>query len=69
MFSIGTINLPEIIQFVKTIDVEIMDIDVKNNISKQGFGVHSIKKNIPSNRYESEVALKDEVYPKICYNH
>jgi hypothetical protein len=26
LFSIGTINLPKTIQYVKTIDVEIMDI-------------------------------------------
>jgi hypothetical protein len=35
----GTISLPETIQSVKTIDVEIMNIDVKTNISKQGFGI------------------------------
>jgi len=34
LFSIRTITLPKIIQFVKTIDVEIMDIDVETNISK-----------------------------------
>jgi hypothetical protein len=32
LFSIRTISLPKTIQFVKTIDVEIMDIDVKTNI-------------------------------------
>jgi hypothetical protein len=35
VFSIGTINLPETIQFVKTKDVEIMDIDMNTSISKQ----------------------------------
>jgi hypothetical protein len=39
LFSIKTINLLETIQFVKTINVEIMDIDVKNNISEQGYGI------------------------------
>jgi hypothetical protein len=34
LFSIGTIILPETIQFVKTKDVGIMDIDVKTSISK-----------------------------------
>ncbi len=34
LFSIGIINLLETIQFVKTTDVEIMDIDVKTTISK-----------------------------------
>jgi hypothetical protein len=34
LFSIRTIGLPEIIQSVKTIDVDIMDINVKNSISK-----------------------------------
>jgi hypothetical protein len=33
LFSIKTINLLQTIQFVKTIDVEIMDINVKNSIS------------------------------------
>jgi hypothetical protein len=30
-----SISLPKIIQFMKTIDVEIMDIEVKITISKQ----------------------------------
>ncbi len=34
MFSIGTISLFETIQYVKTTNVEIMDIDVKTIISK-----------------------------------
>jgi len=33
LFSIGTINLHETIQYVKTIDVGIMDINVKTSIS------------------------------------
>jgi hypothetical protein len=33
------INLLEIIQFMKTIDVGIMDIDVKTRISEQGYEV------------------------------
>jgi hypothetical protein len=32
LFSIGTISLPKKIQFVNTIDVEIMDTVVKINI-------------------------------------
>jgi hypothetical protein len=39
LFSIGTINLPETIQSMKTTYVEIMDIDVKTSILKQGFGI------------------------------
>jgi hypothetical protein len=39
LFSIGTINLPETIQFMKTTDVEIMDTNVKTSISEQGFEV------------------------------
>jgi hypothetical protein len=39
LFSIGTIILPKTIQYVKTIDVEIMDINVKSSISEHGFGV------------------------------
>ncbi len=35
LFPIGIINLPTRIQFVITIDVEIMDIDVNITISKQ----------------------------------
>jgi hypothetical protein len=34
LFSIGTINLSKIIQSMKTIDVGIMDTDVKTSISK-----------------------------------
>ncbi len=32
LFSIGTINLPETIQSMKTTNVGIMDIDVKTSI-------------------------------------
>ncbi len=41
LFFIGTINLLETIEFMKIKDVEIMDIDVKTNISQHGFGVQS----------------------------
>ncbi len=34
LFSIRIINLHETIQSMKTIDVEIMDIDVKTSISE-----------------------------------
>jgi hypothetical protein len=37
--SIGIINSPKTIQFVKTIDMEIMDIDVKASILEHEFGV------------------------------
>jgi phosphoenolpyruvate carboxylase len=52
LFSTRTIELLETIQSVKTIDVEIMDIDVKNNISKHEFGVQNIANKIVGNRYE-----------------
>jgi len=39
LFSIRTISLLEIIQFGKTIDVEIMDTDVKTTISEYEFEV------------------------------
>jgi hypothetical protein len=54
---------------MKTTNVEIMDIDVKNSISKHEFEVQSIEKNIVSNRYELEVALEDKVYSKMYYSH
>jgi hypothetical protein len=44
LFSIETISLHETIQYVKTIDVEIMDTNVKTSISKQEFGVQSTQK-------------------------
>ncbi len=37
LFSIGTNNLPKIIQYVKTIDVKIMDTNVKNIILEHEF--------------------------------
>ncbi len=62
LFSIGTINLLETIQYVKITDVEIMDTNVKTIILEQELEVHSTKKNIVSNRYELEVTLEDNVY-------
>jgi hypothetical protein len=69
MFSIGTISLPETIQFVKTTDVEIMDIDMNISISKHGSGVQSTKKKVPNIKYELEVVLENKVYPKTYYEH
>ncbi len=69
LFSIGTFSLPKIIQYVKIVDVEIMDIDEKTSILEQGFGIHSIKKKIVGNRYEPKVALEDKVYPKMYSKH
>ncbi len=69
MFFIGTICLSETIQFVKTTDVEIMDIDVKIIISEQGFGIQNIEKNNLGNRYEPKVALEDKVNPNTYYKH
>jgi len=54
---------------MKTIDVGIMDTDVKTSIPKQGYEVQSTKKKIPSNIYEPKVVLKDKVYPKMYYRH
>ncbi len=62
LFSIGIINLPETIQFVKTTDVEIVDTNVHNSILGQGFRVQSTKKKIANNKYEPKVALEDKVY-------
>ncbi len=39
LFSIGTINLLETIQSMKTTNVGIVDTNVKTNISKYGFEV------------------------------
>ncbi len=52
LFSTWTINLLETIQSVKTMDVEIMDIDVKTSILEQGSKVHNKDKNILGNIYE-----------------
>jgi hypothetical protein len=54
---------------MKTVDVGIMEIDVKTNISKHGYEVQSIEKKIPGNIYEPEMALEDKVYPKTYYRH
>jgi len=69
LFSIGTINLSKTIQSVKSTNVEIMDIDVKTSIFKQGSGVHNTKKKILGNKYEPKVALEDKVYLKTYYRH
>ncbi len=69
LFSIGTISLLETSQSMKTIDAGIMDIDVKTNISEQGFKVQSIEKKIPNNRYEPKVAMEDKVYLAMYYKH
>jgi hypothetical protein len=69
LFPIGIISLPTTIQFVITIDVEIMDIDVNITISKQEFEVQNKKKKIINNIYESDVALEDKVYPETYYSH
>ncbi len=45
-----------------------MDINVKNSISKQEYGVQNIKKKIANNKYEPEIAPKDIVYSKTYYN-
>ncbi len=64
-----SISLPKIIQFMKTIDVEIMDIEVKITISKQELEVQSTKKKIVGYRYEPKVTLKDKVYLEMHYSH
>ncbi len=69
VFSIGTINLPKTIQFVKTIDVEIMDIHMNISISKQGSRIHSTKKKVPSIKYELFVVMENKVYLKTYYKH
>jgi hypothetical protein len=69
LFSIGTINLFEIIQYVKTTYVEIMDTNLKPIISEQEVEVQSIKKKITYNGFEPRTALEDKAYPKTNYNH
>ncbi len=69
LFSIRAIGLPKTIQFVKTIDVEIMDTNGKTSTSKLNYGVHNTEKKSTSNKYELEIALKDKVYSKTYYNH
>ncbi len=66
---LGAINLPKTIQFVKTIDVGIMDTYVETSIPKQGYEVQNIEKKIPSNRYKPKVALEDKVYRETYYKH
>ncbi len=44
-------------------------MDVKISISEQRSEIHSTKKKIPGNRYETEVVLEDKVYPKMYYRH
>ncbi len=46
-----------------------MDIDVKINISKQGFKVKNIEKKIPHNKYEPKVIMEDKMYPVMYYKH
>ncbi len=60
--SIKIINLLKTIQYVKTVDVEIMGIDVKTSILEHGSTVHSIDKKILHNKYGLEVAWEYKVY-------
>jgi hypothetical protein len=46
-----------------------MDTDLKIIISKQGFEVQNIKKNIHGNRCEPGVAMEDKVYLDTYYKH
>jgi hypothetical protein len=64
LFSIGTISLPETIQYVKTTYVEIMDTNVNISNSKLKSRENNIENKIIGNRYEPKVALEDKVYPK-----
>jgi len=52
LFSIGIISLLKIIQYVKTIDVEIMDTSAKTIDSKLKLRVQIIKQKTIGNRYE-----------------
>jgi hypothetical protein len=54
---------------MQTIDVGILDTNVKTSILEQGSKVYNTKKKIPCNRYEPKVALEDKVYPKTYYRH
>ncbi len=54
---------------MKTIDMEIMDTDVKTIILEQEFEVHSTNKKIIGNKYEPEVAMEDKVYLETYYIH
>jgi len=52
VFAIGTISLLKIIQFAKTKNVEIMDVDMNISILKHGSRIQSTKKKVLDNRYE-----------------
>jgi hypothetical protein len=54
---------------VKTIDVEIMNTNVKISISKHEFGVHNTEKKIFGNKYETKISLKDKVHLETYHNH
>ncbi len=54
---------------MKTIDVEIMDIDVKTIILKQEFEVQNTQEKIVNNKYELKITLEDKVYLKMYYNY
>jgi len=69
LFSIKTISLLEIIQFMKTTNVEIMDIDVKTTISEHELEVQNTKKKTVGNKYEPKVTLEDKAYLETYYNH
>ncbi len=45
-----------------------MDTNVKTNISKLGYRVHSIEKKILGNKYDLEVALEDKVSKDILHS-
>jgi hypothetical protein len=69
LFSIGIISLLKIIQYVKTIDVEIMHISAKTLHSKLKLGVQIIEQKTIGNRYEPEVAIEDKMYLETYYSH
>jgi hypothetical protein len=69
LFSIGIINLLETIQYVRTIDVEIMDTNVKTSNLELKSKVKTTTHKTIGNKYEPKVALEDKVYPKTYYNH
>ncbi len=69
LFSIGIISLLETIQSMKTIDVGIMDIDVKTSILEWGSEVQNIENKILGNKYEPKVTMEDKVYLETYYRH
>jgi len=69
LFSIGIISLLETIQSMKTIDVGIMDIDVKTSILEWGSKVQNIENKILGNKYEPKVTMEDKVYLETYYRH